>query len=113
GNPIAIVKAGVGEEAIRLIDAEMSFLKAAPPEIPGIPKLRSSFQSDRAHALAMDFFPGVSPRSDNSQALETILSSWIDSARNITIGEVAAWQRLEASAGTLLPLAAKKLTSAQ
>src|SRR5581483_5878913 len=93
---VAVVKAGIGESAISLIDQEASFLASVPRNTPGTPQMRSAFRSNRLHALALDFFPGSSPGPDDASGLERLLSSWIDSTRTIPIHELPAWQRLAA-----------------
>jgi hypothetical protein len=92
-EPVAVVKAGLGDAATRLIAHEASFLAAASS--PSTPKVRATFQSEGIHALALDFFPGKSPALEDSAGLESLLSSWIDSKRQVAIGELAAWRRLE------------------
>ena len=95
-QPIAAVKAGIGESAIRLIEQEVSFLTAVPGSIPGTPRLRSTFRSPLLHALALDYFPGQSPAPDDVAGVESLLSSWIDAVRMIPISKIPAWQRLAA-----------------
>ena len=110
GGPAAVVKAGADAEAFRLIEREETFLKSAPPNAPGVPGVRSGFRSERVNALAMDFFPGVSPRPDNSPVLERLLCSWIDSGRKLAIGDLPLWQRLVAC-HPALPKPIKRLGS--
>ncbi len=93
-QPVAVVKAGIGESAIRLIAHEASFLTAVPPGIPGPPRLRSTFRSPRVHALALDFIAGDSPRPDDDTGFESLLISWIDPKRTTTIRDLPAWQTL-------------------
>ena len=113
-RPAAVVKAGLGEPAIRLIDDEISFLNSVRRDIPGVPRLRSTFQSSRIHALALDFFPGRSPGSGDDAALESLLSSWIDDHQSIRLVELPAWKRLSASLGPDVPawMAAPQLQNA-
>ena len=100
-EPLAVVKAGLGDAATRLIAHEASFLAASSS--PSIPRVRATFQSEGIHALALDFFPGKSPALEDSAGLESLLSSWIESKRKVTIGELAAWRRLENSFQTAPP----------
>jgi hypothetical protein len=111
GAAAAVVKAGAGAEAFRLIEREETFLKSAPANTPGVPEARSGFRSERVSAFAMDFLPGVSPRPGNSPALERLLGSWIDRGRKLAIGDLLLWQRLVASAAAL-PTPVKDLGSA-
>jgi hypothetical protein len=93
-QPVAVIKAGIGESAIRLIEQEASFLASVSPDTPGTPRLRSAFRSGCLHALTLDFVPGRSPRPNEADRLESLLSSWIDSTRTVPIIELSAWQRL-------------------
>lgn len=93
-QPVAVIKAGIGDSAIRLIEQEASFLTSVPPNTPGTPRLCSAFRSSRLHALALDFFPGHSPRPNEIFRLESLLTSWIDSTRMVPIIQLPAWQRL-------------------
>ncbi len=102
-RPAAVVKAGVGEPAARLIDHEASFLNSVRHDLPGVPRLRSTFQSARIHALALDFFPGLSPGSGGDAGLESLLSSWIDASRTVRLVELPPWKKLAASMGPDVP----------
>ncbi len=61
-RPVAVVKAGLSEQAKALIEKEESFLAAVPANTMAVPRLRAAFQSPRLRALALDFFAGDSPR---------------------------------------------------
>lgn len=102
-RPAAVVKAGVGESAARLIDSEASFLNSVRRDLPGVPRLRSTFQSARIRAFALDFFPGRSPGPGDDAGLESLLSSWIDASRTVRLVELPPWQRLAASMGPNAP----------
>lgn len=102
-EPVAVVKAGMGEAAMRLIEHETVFLTSAPPQTPGAPRLRAKFRSPRLQALALDFFPGDSPDPEDADGVERLLSAWIDTKQRVSIGELAAWQRLTAGVAPELP----------
>jgi hypothetical protein len=102
-EPVAVVKAGLGEAAMRLIEHETAFLSSVPPQTPGAPRLRAKLRSPRLQALALDFFPGDSPDPQDEDGVERLLSAWIDTTRRVPIGELAAWQRLTTGAGPELP----------
>lgn len=102
-EPIAVVKAGVDEAARRLIGHEASFLASIPPQTPGAPRLRDTLGSPRLQALALDFFSGESPDPEDQDGVERLLSAWTDTTRRVSIGGLAAWQRLSAGAGPQLP----------
>jgi hypothetical protein len=111
GAPKAVVKAGTDQEGFRLIDHEVTFLKSVPPNTPGVPTLHSVLRSESVSAFAMDFVAGLAPHAEESPAIERLLTSWIDSGRKVAIGELPAWQRLEAGCGAL-PKEIKRLASA-
>ena len=65
GQPVTVVKAGMGQAAKELILLESSFLRSIPPQTPGIPPVREQFESAQLCAFAMDFVPGDSPRPND------------------------------------------------
>ena len=98
-EPVAVVKAGVTNRARELIAHETSLLTAFVSAQTGLPKVRGACELDNLSAFAMDFIKGTSPGNDTGVALEKIFSSWADSAKQIELGETAAWQRLVQSHG--------------
>jgi hypothetical protein len=97
-TPVAVVKAGVSQRARALIQQEESFLAAAPAKTMAVPRLRARFESPRLCALAMDFFPGDSPRPRDEAAIPSVLSSWVDPQRTIAVSDTPDWRRLEGAA---------------
>ena len=95
-NPSAVVKAGVGEAAIALIEREKSFLASVPEEALGVPRLRASLDNTRVTAFALNFIEGSSPRA-GQMAAHPLLASWIDTSRRMPLHELPVWQRLAAS----------------
>ena len=95
-QPVAVIKAGHGDAARRLITHEETLLKSLPPRVAGAPRVRSGFSSPQAAAFAMDFLPGESPTGEATVAVANILTSWLDAAREIPLAELPAWQRLVA-----------------
>lgn len=100
GKPAAIVKAGITDEARRLIRREREFLEAAPA-ISGIPRLRGRFESPAAGALAMDFVEGDSPREGAERNLPELLTSWIQPGALVPIEQTRVWAELKQSCGAL------------
>jgi len=96
-RPVAVVKAGLSEQARGLIEKEESFLAAVPAGTRAVPRLRGTFQSTRLRALALDFFAGNSPRLAQEAALPSLLESWGDPGRTIAVNETPDWARLEAA----------------
>ncbi len=98
-QPVAVVKAGTTNRARELIAHEISLLSTFASAQTGLPKLSGACELDNLSAFAMDFIEGTSPDDDASGELEKIFSSWVDSAKQIELGETAAWQRLVQSPG--------------
>ncbi len=94
-QPVAVVKAGLRPQARALIEKEASFLAAVPASTRAVPKLRASFESPRLRALALDFFPGDSPRPQDEAALPKLLESWVDPSRKVAVSDTPDWARLE------------------
>jgi hypothetical protein len=93
-RPCAVVKAGTGPEAIRLLEREIAVLQHLPPAALGIPRLRSTHQGSGLHALALDYVQGNAPQGGECHRMYEVLASWIDTTQTIPLGEVPAWQRL-------------------
>ena len=94
GDPAAVVKAGVSDDARRLLAHEEDFLRSLPEGRRGLPTVRGTFDSPRVRAFALDFFEGESPRADETAALSDLLGSWIVTDREVTMRELDAWRRL-------------------
>jgi hypothetical protein len=104
GEATAVVKAGSSDAARRLLAQEENFLRTAPPLLPGPPKLRATYNSPRAQALALDYFDGRSPRLDETGPLAGLLTSWVAVGGLVAMKDLGAWRRLvAASAGSPLP----------
>lgn len=98
GEPVAVVKAGGGSQAVSLVRREGAFLKAAAEGIAGIPRLRSEFvQADMA-ALAIDYFPGTSPAGASPAQIEKVLTPWVRAGQRVRVSDLASWQELETRA---------------
>ena len=105
-QPVAVVKAGASERARELITHEATILAGFGGEQSGLPKLRDKCEYKRFSAFALDFIGGTSPGENVSGDLEMIFSSWVDSEKEIALGDTAAWQRLiQASGAAALPKA--------
>jgi len=99
-KPVAVVKAGVGVAARQLIEKETNFLASIPPNTVGVPRIRDTFHSTKINALALAFFDGDSPRTEDQRNLPTLLSSWLDEQRTVPLTEIPSWQRLEKACGS-------------
>ncbi len=94
-KPVAVIKAGVSEAAKALIQKEQIFLAAAPPNTAGLPRARATFESPGLRGLALDFYPGDSPRPHDESTVPALLESWLDLSQKIPLFETAAWSPLE------------------
>jgi hypothetical protein len=110
-KPVSVVKAGLSERAKALIQKEGAFLASLSGKATGIPRVRAEFQSPRLRALALDFFPGDSPRGRDESGIPPLLSSWVEPERRILLQQTADWARLEdaGSANDWFPTIAKRL----
>jgi len=99
GRPVTVVKAGADEEARRLVAHEADFLESWPEDIPGAPRLVERFDYSHVRALAVDFVPGLPPKSEEYTGLEKTLSPWVNTRRKVKFAELPGWQRLCADAG--------------
>ena len=97
GDPVSIVKAGLGEIAGGLVRREEDFLAHLPERCAGAPRVSGSFQAQELHAFAMDFFDGVSPRGPVDESIATLLGSWLDSSSLVTVNETGLWKTLEST----------------
>jgi hypothetical protein len=99
GLPVLVVKAGVGEEARRLIQKENLFLRSVPAGVAGVPKMKSAFASSRVEALAMEYVSGEAAGADDWNEAGILLSAWVNPERRIRLEDVGAWQRLKTAQG--------------
>jgi hypothetical protein len=81
-----------------LIEKERAFLTSAPQRIGGLPKLRGNFASPRVDALALDFYPGDSPRRGGEEPIPALLATWINANKEISLSETPCWSALENAA---------------
>jgi hypothetical protein len=63
-----------------------------------MPEIRGRFECSRLRALSLNYYSGDSPRQDASVALAQILGSWVDRTRQVQIGSMPDWLRLQAAA---------------
>ena len=95
-EPVAVVKAGAGDEARALIRSEERFLRANP-NIAGAPSLIGGFEGETVSAFATAYVDGKSPGVDPPASLLRLLEQWIDQANRIVIAQLAPWPELSAS----------------
>jgi len=89
GNAVGRSKSRRRPDATALIAHEEAFLKKVPAATPGIPRLRSSYASDRVRALAFDFFRGAVPAKDDWATAGNVLSLWVNSNFTVDVEDLA------------------------
>lgn len=95
GRAVAVVKAGVGSEAQRLIDSEISFLQSAGR--PGIAAPLAVFDSSRVRAFAMAPLDSEAPRHPTCRSIHQVLLPWLNQATRVPLSELASWARVAAA----------------
>jgi hypothetical protein len=106
GTPKGVVKAGVSQQARRLVGYEAEFLRKAGGRFRGVPALRKRFTGQNVEALVLDFFPGESPRTAEGKEMANLLISWVDTRQTTSIEETATWNQLKQCASCRPLLAA-------
>jgi len=97
GRPVTVIKAGVNSSAQQLIEREEACLNSVAEKCRGsVPTLLATFRSESIRAIALEFFPGDSPRGEVREQLLEILGSWLSATHTVALGEIPAWQRLRA-----------------
>ena len=94
-RPVAVVKAGLTPSARALVQREGAFLASASAKVAGIPHLQDHFESARASAFGLDYYPGRSPRPGEEGALPALLGGWVDAQHTTPVAKLPDWIRLE------------------
>jgi Phosphotransferase enzyme family len=98
GQPVVVVKAGIGESAKQLIRKESTFLQSVPPGITGLPAFQGPFNSSKVNALALRYIEGDSPQGEDYNKIGNILTSWIDREKHVSAEDIPAWRVLKEKA---------------
>ena len=98
GKPTVLIKAGVGDAASQLIEAEKAFLKSQPASLLRAATLRGEFREGSLAAFALDHVPGSAPSADAS--VGPLLTEWLRTQERVTFAELPAARRLEAAAAS-------------
>ena len=94
--PVCVVKAGLGEAAMQLIQREQTFLASVPVSVAGVPKLFGTFRGENLSAFAMEFSDGQSPPVADETVVPTLVNAWAGGQRTVRLTETAPWKALEA-----------------
>jgi len=98
GKPTALVKAGVGDAASRLIEAEKAFLKSQPATLLHAATVRGEFRDGSLAAFALDQVPGTTPSAD--APVGRLLTEWLRTEASVTFAKLPAARLLEAAAAS-------------
>ena len=97
GQPVRVVKAGVGTKAGALIHREAGFLKSHPPELLQAPVVVGEFQADGIAAVALEYISGPTPDLNNTDPVLRILGSWLQRDKRVRFEELPVAKRLHAA----------------
>ena len=89
GRAVAVVKAGAGGEAMRLIASEIDFLQRAGR--PGISAPLDIFESARMRAFAMAPLRGEAPRHPKCRDIYRVLLPWLNQTTRVPLAKLAGW----------------------
>ena len=92
-----VVKAGISETARFLIAKENLFLRSAPTNTPGFPRIGESFESEHIRALSLDYTSGQPPRSTDDAPMFLLATAWLDESKTMPLHETLSWQRLKSA----------------
>lgn len=94
-QPIALVKAGTNDAAVKLIEAELNFLKTQPMELLQAPRVLGEWSADGLRAFAMEYATGITPLQDEPAVVARVLSNWVRADESVQFGELPAARRLK------------------
>jgi hypothetical protein len=94
GFPTALVKAGTGNTAQKLIAAELEFLRSQPTALLHSPRVLGEFESGNTHAFAMELLQGRPPRPGSSAQLVKLLYAWLRERETVNCLDLPAMRRL-------------------
>jgi exopolysaccharide biosynthesis WecB/TagA/CpsF family protein len=96
GKPIAVAKVGFDLNAIANIRNELAFLQANAKRL-ALPHVLGVYFTDGAHGMILKYYSGDNPRrSYDSDALGSILATWVIEGPSIPLSEIPAWRAMEA-----------------
>ena len=99
GQPVRVVKAGVGSErALELIRNEINFLKTVPAPVLHAPALQGTFAANGIAALALEYIAGPTPALADTSSVPEILGSWLSRERPVRFADLPVARRLAADA---------------
>ncbi len=99
GTPLHIVKAGMNEQAVMLIQQEAAFLKSHSSERLHSPQLRGVLSDKTISAISLCYAAGQPPRAGSDTVLREILGGWLNSGTQLHFSTLPHAQQLLASTG--------------
>jgi hypothetical protein len=98
-EPAVVAKVGLAGDARVLIEREADFLGSVAGRLPHLPGFRGVKVTDAFSGMALDFVKGQSPAATDTAGMRTVLQSWLDTTRLVSLDTLAPWQRLATLAG--------------
>ena len=97
GAPKAVVKAGIGEHALKLLEQESTFLEQWGGSQRGLPRLLGKLNDSRVGAFALPYFGPLPDRTLTNGQIGALLSAWVRPGSPMRFLELPQWRRLEAA----------------
>ena len=94
GRPLRVIKAGVGQRAVELVQQEAAFIRKLTSERLHAPQLLAEFNGDGIAAVAFTYASGPTPSPQVTGPIPSILESWLQCERTVRFDELAVARRL-------------------
>jgi hypothetical protein len=99
GAPRKVIKAGMGEHALKLLEQESAFLVQWGGREPGLPPLLGKVSDPRVGAFALPYFPPLSARTLTDKQIGEVLTPWLRSGPPVRLMDLPQWRRMEDAFG--------------
>lgn len=99
GAPQKVVKAGMGEQALKLLEQEIAFLEQWGGQEPGVPRLLGKLSGQPVGAFALAYYPPLASRILSEGQIGAILTPWLRSGPLVSLLELPQWRRMESAFG--------------
>ena len=100
GAPRKVIKAGMGEKALKLLEQEAAFLEQWGGKQAAIPQLLGKLNDRRVGAFALPYFSPLAGRTLTDSQIGTLLTAWLRPEPSVRLVELPQWRRLEDSSGS-------------
>lgn len=96
GTPVAVVKAGLTQEARALIRKETAFV-LEHSSVAGVPPLLGTLESEQISAFATNYFDGEAPTAEPPCDLDVFLRRWVNFDETVRVADLRVWRTLLAA----------------